>query len=342
MTTTGPVVVELSDPAGPTAGDAAVLARMGRRLAAFGRVLVVEGPHAVRHATRGGVVAAAARRSPANSASRRRRVGRRSDARDRRRSGSPMTAGIVVGVDDSEGARATLRWALLEGARRHVTVTVLHAYHLDIAWIDRGDIERWTTMEQHSAEVTLGHVLEDVTAPPGVDLEACVVDGLPAEVLIAASETAALLVVGARGRGGLTGLLFGSVSQRCVERARCPVVVVPTPHEVARATSWDPPPWARRRGERPRERRSLHSGAVSDATRVFLLDDHEVVRRGLRDLLEAEDDLVVTGEAGTAEEALRRIPATRPTSRCWTSACRTATVSRCAARFAPATRRSGA
>ena len=47
-------------------------------------------------------------------------------------------------------------------------------------------------------------------------------------------------------------------------------------------------------------------------TRVFLLDDHEVVRRGLRDLLEAEDDLVVVGEAGTAEEALSRIPPTRP------------------------------
>ena len=45
---------------------------------------------------------------------------------------------------------------------------------------------------------------------------------------------------------------------------------------------------------------------------MFLLDDHEVVRRGLRDLLEAEDDLVVAGEAGTADEALRRIPATRP------------------------------
>jgi DNA-binding NarL/FixJ family response regulator len=46
--------------------------------------------------------------------------------------------------------------------------------------------------------------------------------------------------------------------------------------------------------------------------RVFLLDDHEVVRRGVRDLLEAEDGLLVVGEAGTAEEALRRIPATRP------------------------------
>jgi DNA-binding NarL/FixJ family response regulator len=47
-------------------------------------------------------------------------------------------------------------------------------------------------------------------------------------------------------------------------------------------------------------------------TRVFLLDDHEIVRRGLRELLEAEDDLEVVGEASTGEEALARIPATRP------------------------------
>jgi len=46
--------------------------------------------------------------------------------------------------------------------------------------------------------------------------------------------------------------------------------------------------------------------------RVFLLDDHEIVRRGLRELLEAEEDLEVVGEAGTAEEAHARIPATRP------------------------------
>ena len=43
-----------------------------------------------------------------------------------------------------------------------------------------------------------------------------------------------------------------------------------------------------------------------------MLDDHEVVRRGVRDLLEAEDDFEVVGEAGTAEEARRRIPATSP------------------------------
>jgi len=50
----------------------------------------------------------------------------------------------------------------------------------------------------------------------------------------------------------------------------------------------------------------------SATTRVFLLDDHEVVRRGVRELLEAEDDIEVVGEAETAEQALGRIPPTRP------------------------------
>jgi DNA-binding NarL/FixJ family response regulator len=46
--------------------------------------------------------------------------------------------------------------------------------------------------------------------------------------------------------------------------------------------------------------------------RVFLLDDHEVVRRGIGDLLDAEPDMQVVGEAATAREALARIPALRP------------------------------
>ncbi|WP_131740107.1 response regulator [Actinomadura roseirufa] len=48
------------------------------------------------------------------------------------------------------------------------------------------------------------------------------------------------------------------------------------------------------------------------AIRVFLLDDHEVVRRGVAALLSAEDDIEIVGEAGTAEHALARIPAARP------------------------------
>src|SRR3954451_6193035 len=46
--------------------------------------------------------------------------------------------------------------------------------------------------------------------------------------------------------------------------------------------------------------------------RVFLLDDHEVVRRGLIDLLQAAGDIEVVGESGSAQEATRRIPALRP------------------------------
>ncbi|NUR09186.1 MAG: response regulator transcription factor [Nocardioidaceae bacterium] len=46
--------------------------------------------------------------------------------------------------------------------------------------------------------------------------------------------------------------------------------------------------------------------------RVFLLDDHEIVRRGLKELLESEGDIEVVGESGLAQEATRRIPALRP------------------------------
>jgi two-component system, NarL family, response regulator DevR len=54
------------------------------------------------------------------------------------------------------------------------------------------------------------------------------------------------------------------------------------------------------------------STAEREPIRVFLLDDHEVVRRGLKDLLEAEGDIVIVGESGLAKEASRQIPAIRP------------------------------
>jgi DNA-binding NarL/FixJ family response regulator len=53
-------------------------------------------------------------------------------------------------------------------------------------------------------------------------------------------------------------------------------------------------------------------GSERGRIKVFLLDDHEIVRRGVRELLETEPDLEVVGEAGTAASALARIPALRP------------------------------
>lgn len=52
--------------------------------------------------------------------------------------------------------------------------------------------------------------------------------------------------------------------------------------------------------------------ATDPVVRIFLLDDHEIVRRGIRDLLQTEPDLVVVGEASTVAEARARVPALRP------------------------------
>ncbi|MEG3627881.1 response regulator transcription factor [Streptomyces poriticola] len=60
---------------------------------------------------------------------------------------------------------------------------------------------------------------------------------------------------------------------------------------------------------------SEHAGpetVTMTVTRVFLLDDHAVVRRGVHDLLDDEPDITVVGEAATAEQALVRVPALRP------------------------------
>lgn len=57
---------------------------------------------------------------------------------------------------------------------------------------------------------------------------------------------------------------------------------------------------------------STTAAGAQPPIRVFLLDDHEVVRRGVHDLLDAEPDLEVVGEAATATQALVRVPALRP------------------------------
>ena len=61
---------------------------------------------------------------------------------------------------------------------------------------------------------------------PGIEIDLTVVEGHAASVLVEAARGTSLLVVGSRGHGEFTGLLLGSVSERCVTHAPCPVVVV--------------------------------------------------------------------------------------------------------------------
>ncbi len=74
-----------------------------------------------------------------------------------------------------------------------------------------------STLETSLAELDVGQA----------QVEARVIQGHPAAVLLEAAESAGLLVVGSRGRGGFVGMVLGSVSQHCIQRAACPVVVVP-------------------------------------------------------------------------------------------------------------------
>jgi nucleotide-binding universal stress UspA family protein len=66
-----------------------------------------------------------------------------------------------------------------------------------------------------------------VAGHPGLTVEYRVALGGPAKTLIDVSRQSRMLVVGSRGRGGLAGMLLGSVSEQCVRHAECPVLVVP-------------------------------------------------------------------------------------------------------------------
>jgi nucleotide-binding universal stress UspA family protein len=142
----------------------------------------------------------------------------------------------VVGIDDSRGARAALAWAAHHAAATGGRLRVVHAYEFPVAWIDAyaPELPEWRERAQQGAEEMTEHVVNDVIEPgerEAVEIE--VVEGNPVDVLHDESRDAAIVVVGSRGRGGFTGLLLGSVSQRVAQHAACPVVIVPTPPEAS-------------------------------------------------------------------------------------------------------------
>jgi nucleotide-binding universal stress UspA family protein len=142
------------------------------------------------------------------------------------RSGNDRQARIVVGVDGSEGSKHALRWAArqaeLTGATLEAIIT--WQYPTFYGWVppypDDMDLAKL-------ARQALTDALDEVFGPARpAGLQTHVVEGFAAQVLVAASEGADLLVVGSRGYGGFADALLGSVSTYCVHHAHGPVTVI--------------------------------------------------------------------------------------------------------------------
>ncbi len=136
--------------------------------------------------------------------------------------------GVVVGDDGSSAAGAAVLYALEEAARRGTTLHVVRAWTITSATRPEGlpinvtpsllELEEATRAEQERR-------VADLIGDTGVDVQTHVVYSPSAQSLIAASQTADVVVVGSRGRGGFATLVLGSVAEQVVRHAGCPVVV---------------------------------------------------------------------------------------------------------------------
>jgi nucleotide-binding universal stress UspA family protein len=142
-----------------------------------------------------------------------------------------MNHRIVVGIDDSVGARKALRWAFDEARLRTTSLTVVHAFTSSVAWIDvgSGEVAKMRNAEHERQTAAALDIVDDVRNTHDTDtrIEVVAMAAEPDELLLAQAEDAALLVVGSRGRGGVRSAILGSVSQRCATHSPCPVVIVP-------------------------------------------------------------------------------------------------------------------
>ncbi|WP_406367291.1 universal stress protein [Streptomyces sp. NBC_00645] len=135
-----------------------------------------------------------------------------------------MTHPITVGVDGSPESRAALAWAGREAVRRGVPLRVVYAWH----WpphdmVGGGDREEQALGAREMTE----DAARSVTDRHGdLQVTADVLDGDAVETLLAAAAESGTLVLGSRGYGAFIGFLLGSVGQRVISEAPCPVVLV--------------------------------------------------------------------------------------------------------------------
>ncbi|MGW4029571.1 universal stress protein [Streptomyces sp. NPDC004838] len=147
--------------------------------------------------------------------------------------GTPDPSGpIVLAVDGSPEAAAAVGFAFAEASLRGAELVALHVWN---TWTERGDddpgypqnlvdgVDRLRETEERVLAEALSGWTDEY---PDVTVHRRLVRERIRPALIDASESAQLLVVGARGRGGFKGLLLGSVSQAVLHHAHCPVAVV--------------------------------------------------------------------------------------------------------------------
>lgn len=135
----------------------------------------------------------------------------------------PSKAPVVVGVDGSPAAEPALAVAFEEASLRGVDLVALHA------WSDTGVFEfpgvDWTQLQAMGEETLAERLAGWQEQYPDVLVRRIVTADRPANHLLVEGESAQLLVVGTRGRGGIKGMLLGSVSTSVVHAARMPVIV---------------------------------------------------------------------------------------------------------------------
>ncbi|MEU6023123.1 universal stress protein [Micromonospora sp. NPDC047134] len=133
---------------------------------------------------------------------------------------------VAVGVDGSEQSLLALGFAVEQAALRQVPLHVVRAWQPGREqWHLRGEQAREAALAAHRADLD-EPLARWQAAFPNVEVTVEAVAAAPAGLLIEASRNAQLMVVGCRGRGGLRGMLLGSVSQQLIQHAHCPVAVV--------------------------------------------------------------------------------------------------------------------
>ena len=139
-------------------------------------------------------------------------------------------ATIVVGHDGSERADDALEMAFELAAALRSPLVVVRTWSIDTAprgaLFHEGYVSSFTEVSARVQQLLIDETRLMRDRHPGVDTEYRGILGQPADVLLAVSRNAKMLVLGSRGSGGFAALMLGSVSEQCVRHATCSVLVV--------------------------------------------------------------------------------------------------------------------